>query len=190
MISLSRVTLMSLIPFERDCTVVLFLSLLLLLSNSKMIGPVASQDSMESTLVLRVDPSSVTIKVGDNATVNLMVSNPGQPRSKVCFGQQGFPDSGFDLTFSPTCTLLPTGSVTSLLTVVATPAAAPQNFTASILAVAGNQSAQAALTVTVIPGLPPWIPWLIIIVFFLFLAIAVTVNPKTVLRKIRRSSKK
>jgi hypothetical protein len=62
--------------------------------------------------------------------------------------------------------------------VEATPAAAPQNFTASIIATIGNQTVSTPLTITVIPAIAPWIPWLGILLFFLVIGLALFVKPR------------
>jgi hypothetical protein len=72
------------------------------------------------------------------------------------------------------------------LIVEATPAAAPQNFTAAILAISGNENASAPLTITVVPAISPWIPWLGILLFFLVIGLALFVGP----HRSRRSKKK
>ena len=71
------------------------------------------------------------------------------------------------------------------MTVEATAAAAPQNFTATILAITGNQTAEAPLTVTVVPGIPAWVPWAIIVAFIVFLGIAVLAKPAKLFRKMK-----
>lgn len=131
-----------------------------------------------SALNLMVNPSSVVIKVGDKKAVNLTVVSSDATGGKFCFGQEGFPDSGFVLTFLPQCSTLAVGSFKGSLTVEATAAAAPQNFTATLLAITRNQTAQAPLTVTVVPGIPVWVPWFIIVVFILFLGIAIIVQTR------------
>jgi hypothetical protein len=141
--------------------------------------------AMSSTFNLMLDPASVVIKVGDKATVNLTVTNSGAPVDKLCFGQEGFPDSGFVLTFLPQCSTLTVGSLGALLTVEATAAAAPQNFTAMILAITGNETGQAALNVAVVPGIPTWVPWLIIVTFILLLLVAALVQPAKLLRSVK-----
>jgi hypothetical protein len=163
---------------------ILVVMLLLAAPNS---SPALAQvsHSMTSTFNLMLDPASVVIKVGDKATVNLTVTNSGAPVDKLCFGQEGFPDSGFVLTFLPQCSTLTVGSLRASLTVEATAAAAPQNFTAMILAVTDNQTAQAALNVVVVPGIPTWVPWLIIATFILLLGIAVLVRPAKLLRNVK-----
>jgi hypothetical protein len=119
------------------------------------------------------------IKVGDKATINLTLTSE-ESSGQVCFGQQGFPDSGFTLTFLPQCTLITQRITRAQLIVEATPAAAPQNFTATILATVGNQTASTPLTITVIPAIPAWIPWLGILLFFLVIGLALVVKPRKI----------
>jgi len=128
-------------------------------------------------LSLTVNPSSAVIKVGDEATINLTVT--GVPSSgSVCFSEQGFPSSGFTLTFLPPCTSTGLSVVSAQLTVEATPAAAPQNFIALVLATSGNETISAPLTITVVPAIPAWIPWLGILVFVLVMVVALFVKPR------------
>jgi hypothetical protein len=124
-----------------------------------------------------VNPSSVVIKVGDEASINLTVTSEAGSGT-VCFSEQGFPSSGFTLTFLPQCAIMQQGMANAQLTVGATPAAAPQNFTASILATVGNQTASAPLTITVVPAIPAWIPWLGIVLFFLVIGAALFMKPR------------
>jgi len=135
------------------------------------------RDYSTPLLGLTVNPSSVVIKVGDQATINLTV-NRVQSSDTVCFSEQGFPSSGFTLTFLPPCTSTGLGVVKAQLTVEATPAAAPQNFTALILAIQGNQTVSAPLTITVVPAIPAWIPWLGLLVFVLVMVVALFVKPR------------
>jgi hypothetical protein len=141
-----------------------------------------------SAFQLTVDPTALVIKVGQSENTTLVLANSGPTGDQVCFGQQGFPDSGFVLTFLPQCTLLTSGFMRASLIVEATPAAAPQSFTATILAITGNRTAQAPLAITVVPGIPPWVPWLIIVVFVLGLGLAVLL-PSKISRKARNSTK-
>jgi hypothetical protein len=115
--------------------------------------------------------------VGANATIILTVKGEGI-LGTVCFSEQGFPSSGFILIFHPQCTPLGQGETGGQLIVEATPAAAPQNFTAAILATLGNQTASAPLAITVVPAIPAWIPWLGIILFFLVIGVALFANPR------------
>ena len=140
----------------------------------------------DSQLALSVNPSSVVIKVGDNATVTLTLTT-NEILREACFGEQGFPDSGFVLAFIPQCVVTREGPSTAELVVEATPAAAPQNFTALILAGIGNQTASAPLTVTVVPAIPPWIPWMGILLFFLVIGAALFVKPRKAKGKGKKS---
>jgi hypothetical protein len=137
-----------------------------------------SQRVFGSQLNLSADPSAAVIKVGDKATINLTVTESPATSSTVCFSQQGFPSSGFTLTFLPQCAPAPLGVASAQLVVEATPAAAPQNFTAVIVAVLGNQTASTPLTITVVPAIPAWIPWLGILLFFLVIGAALFVRPR------------
>ena len=138
-----------------------------------------------SQLTLSDNPSAAVIKVGDKATINLTLTSVGV-LGLACFGEQGFPASGFTLTFLPQCTQIEQPETTAQLIVEATPAAAPQNFTASILASLSNITASTPLIITVIPAIPAWIPWLGIVLFFLVIVLALTVKP----RKLRKEKGK
>jgi hypothetical protein len=116
------------------------------------------------------------IKVGENATINLTLTSAAS--SQVCFGQEGFPSSGFILTFLPQCAAVQQPITRTKLNVEVTPAAAPQNFTALILATLGNQTASTPLTITVVPAMPAWIPWLGVLLFFLVIGAALFINPR------------
>ena len=149
-----------------------------LLSYNFMLGAGSLQEFSSPPLKLFVSPSATTIKVGDEAEINLTVTS--KPTSgTVCFSEQGFPFSGFTLTFTPQCAPLPRGAARAQLIVEATPAAAPQNFTALILATLGNKTASAPLTITVVPAIPPWIPWLGILVFVLVIGTALFMKPRS-----------
>jgi hypothetical protein len=138
-----------------------------------------------SNLTLSANPSAAVIKVGDKATINLTLTSVAISGS-ACFGEQGFPDSGFTLTFLPQCAQVQQAMTSAQLIVEATPAAAPQNFTATILATLGNQTASTSLTITVIPAIPAWIPWLGILLFFIVIGLALMVKP----RKLRKEKGK
>jgi hypothetical protein len=130
-----------------------------------------------SGMNLSASPSAAVIKVGDKAAINLTAT--GEPASgAVCFSEQGFPSTGFTLSFLPQCALVHGGAASGQLIVEVTPAAAPQNFTALIVATFGNQTASAPLTITVVPAIAPWIPWLGIIVFIFVIAAALFVRPR------------
>lgn len=130
-----------------------------------------------SQLSLSDNPSAAVIKVGDKATINLTLTSVGIS-GLACFGEQGFPDSGFTLTFLPQCTQIQQPQTNTQLIVEATPAAAPQNFTANILASLGNITTSTPLTITVIPAIAPWIPWLGILLFFLVIGLALILKPR------------
>jgi hypothetical protein len=141
-----------------------------------MLGAGYLQGFSGSQLNLSANPSAAVIKVGDKAAINLTVAGEGASGT-VCFSEQGFPSSGFTLTFIPQCALMQQGVAGGQLIVEATPAAAPQNFTALILASLGNQTASTPLTITVVPAIPTWIPWLGILLFFLVIGAALFVGP-------------
>lgn len=139
----------------------------------------------DSPLSLSANPSAVVIKVGANATINLTLTTAASS-GQACFGQEGFPDSGFILTFLPQCAAVQQPITRTKLNVEATPAAAPQNFTALILATLGNQSASTPLTVTVVPAIPAWIPWLGVLVFFFVIGAALFIKPRKSARAKRK----
>jgi len=147
---------------------------IILLLQVPTLGAAPSMGLADTRLNLAVDPSVAVIKVGDKATINLTLTSAGVA-GQVCYGEQGFPDSGFTLTFLPQCTPVQPVTTTSLI-VEATPAAAPQNFTATILATVGNQTASTPLTITVVPAIPAWIPWLGILLFFFVIGLALVVG--------------
>jgi len=130
----------------------------------------------QSGPILSVTPDSVVIKVGDSANVSLVLSNSPSD-FKVCFGVEDFPNSGFVTTFSPPCVRTESPNF-AVLTVEATPAAAPQNFTAYVVATSGNWTSRAPINVTVEPAMPAWIPWSIILVFIIILLIPVIIKRK------------
>jgi hypothetical protein len=57
----------------------------------------------------------------------------------------------------------------AILSVEATPAAAPQSFTAYVVATSGNWTSRTTIDITVVPAMSAWIPWSIVIVFILIL---------------------
>jgi hypothetical protein len=148
-----------------------------LISCNLLLGAGYLQVVSASQLSLSANPSAAVIKVGDKAAINLTVTAEGA-WGTACFSEQGFPSSGFTLTFLPQCALVQQGMGGAQLIVEATPAAAPQNFTALILATLGNQTASAPLTITVVPAIPAWIPWLGILLFFLVIGAALFVGPR------------
>ena len=148
--------------------------LTLLLHAFPLIGSHSAASNTQ--LTFSDSPSAVVIKVGNNATVNLIVMD-GENSGQVCFSQQGFPTSGFTLTFIPECESMQYNA-TGQLIVEATPAAAPQNFTAFVTATLGNVTVSTPLTVTVVPAIPAWIPWLGIFLFFLVIGAALFIRPR------------
>lgn len=133
-----------------------------------------------------VTPSSLTVKVGEKANVNVTLTNSGVV-GLVCFSLDGFPDSGFRTSFNPECDIPQATGIVTVLTVEATPAAAPQSFTAFVIAKNNIQTAQTPLTVTVEPAMPSWVPWLGLLLFFLLLGVAVAWKPKLPFRGLGRS---
>lgn len=134
--------------------------------------------------VLTANPSSVVIKVGDSAKINLTLTAPVSPL-KICLGVNGFPTSGFVTSIVPVCTSLQSGPTISVLTVEATPAAAPQSFTAFVVASSGNWTTRVPINITVEPAMPAWIPWSIILVFMIILILPLTIKTKKTKRKRR-----
>jgi hypothetical protein len=129
-------------------------------------------------------PTSVVIKVGDKALINVTIINPEKIRGgQVCFSLEGFPASGFRTSFAPECANSRNGGFGTILTVEATAAAAPQTVTAYVIANSGNQTAQAVLNVTVEFAMPPWIPWLGLLLFFVLLGVAVFWKPRGLLKR-------
>jgi hypothetical protein len=129
------------------------------------------------------EPASVVIKVGEKSEIRVTVINSEKVSGgQVCFGLEGFPSSGFRTTFTPVCVDPQTGIFGTALTVEATPAAAPQNVTAYIVATGGNQTAQTVLKITVEPAMPAWIPWAGLLLFFSVLGIAIAIKPRMLRR--------
>jgi len=157
--------------FKYDCRLIVSVVCLVLLFYPWP-NLTALPSSNATNLSLTADPSAVTIKVGDSARVNLTVTSTGVSGSQLCFAEEGFPSSGFNLTFLPECISIQQSTTKTALIVEATPAAAPQNFTAAILATSGNETASTPLTITVIPAISPWIPWLGILLFFAVIGLA------------------
>ena len=133
---------------------------------------------------ITVTPSSVVVKVGEEVNVNVTITNPEKTAGQVCFSLVGFPESGFRTSFNPECAISQQAGIATVLTVEATPAAAPQSFTAFVMAKIGSQIAQTPLNVTVEPAMPAWIPWLGLILFFAILGIAVAWKPRLPFKKI------
>lgn len=134
-----------------------------------------------------VIPSSVVIRVGEKARINVTVTNAETaPAGQTCFSLEGFPDSGFRTSFVPECATFQLGKITATLTVEATPAAAPQSFAAFVIARSGGQTSKATLDVAVEPAFPPWIAWVGLLLFLLIFGIAIMGKPKLSIRSIRR----
>ena len=152
------------------------LTFAVLLISSLRLGALANATNQMSqnqpSLIL--DPSSVVIKVGDTATISaVLVNGQNSTFSQVCFNIEGFPSTGFITSITPECTTLqPFENFTSSLNVTATPAAAPQNVTALIVARGGTFAVQAFLLVTVVPAISAWIPWSMIVVFVAILGLS------------------
>jgi len=157
----------------------LILITLLLTAANACIFPVTANGEriQQAGPILTITPSSVVIKVGDSANVSLRLSSWPSTFGNVCFGVEDFPTSGFITAFTPSC--VNSESSLALLMVEATPAAAPQSFTAYVVASAGNWSQRVPINVTVEPAMPAWIPWSIILVFVLVLLIPLIVKRKT-----------
>jgi len=157
--------------------ILLSLCFVFLIDCNLMLGAGYMRAVSGSQLTLSASPSAAVIKVGDRAAINLTVTGGGISGT-VCFSEQGFPSSGFTIMFHPQCEPAQQGVTGAQLIVEATPAAAPQNFTALILATLGNQTASAPLTITVVPAIPAWIPWLGILVFFIVISAALFMKPR------------
>jgi len=161
---------------------VIVLTFAVLLISSSQLGVFANATNKSS---LTLEPSSVVIKVGDTATINaVLVNGQNTTFSKICFNIEGFPSTGFITSITPECTTLqPFENFTASLNVTATPAAAPQNVTALIVASGDTFAVQAFLLVTVVPAISAWIPWSMIIVFVAILSLSLFYGNK---RKRRR----
>jgi len=125
-----------------------------------------------------IQPSNLVLNVGEKTQVNVSITNPENVSGgRVCFGLEGFPTSGFRTSFTRACSDSQQGGLGTVLTVEATPAAAPQTVNATVTAGDGSQTAYASLTVTVEPAFPVWIPWFGLALFVLFLAVAIFWSP-------------
>jgi hypothetical protein len=145
--------------------------------NSMTAAPASRWGNLQAQPTLTVSPSALVIKVGGNATAKVALSGFPLPYGVICFVVEGFPSSGFVTTFSPGCSNAETlGSINSNLTVEATPAAAPQNFTAFVVAERGNWTETTPVSIMVESGLPAWIPWSIILIFVLVILSPVLVK--------------
>ena len=132
----------------------------------------------QATFAVVINPSTVVVKVGDKAEINVTIMNPQLVNgTQVCFSLDGFPASGFRTSFNPECSDSEHGFGT-ILTVEVTPAAAPQTVTAYVIANSSSQTAQALLSLSVEPAMPAWIPWLGLLLFFALLGLAIFWRPK------------
>jgi hypothetical protein len=165
----------------------LALTVLLLLNATVSLS---SARPSQATFGVVIDPSTVTVKVGDKAEINVTITNPELVNgTQVCFSLDGFPSSGFITSFNPECSDSQHRFGT-ILTVEVTPAAAPQTVTAYVIAsTSGGQSAQAILNLSVEPAMPAWIPWLGLILFFAVLGIVIFWRPKLPGKRTKRESK-
>jgi len=132
----------------------------------------------QSEPVLVINPSSLVIKVGESGNVSLTVTNAPSGFGYVCFGVEDFPTTGFVTTFVPSCVDVQSSSQLAVLTIEATPAAAPQSFTAYVTATHGDWTGKVAISITVQPAMPAWIPWSIILVFVLILIVPLIISKK------------
>jgi len=158
-----------------------------------LLNPTASASSaqpLQTTFGVIINPSTVTVKVGDKVEINVTITNPELVKgTQVCFSLDGFPSSGFTTSFNPECSDNQHRFGT-ILTVDATPAAAPQTVTAYVIASSGGQSAQAILNLTVVPAMAAWIPWLGLILFFAVLGVAIFWRPKKSEKKSKGATKR
>jgi hypothetical protein len=146
-----------------------------------------STQPSEVGFAVTVVPSSVVARVGEKVRINVTATSAeASPMGRVCFSVQGFPDSGFSVSFLPECATSQSSRIAAILTVEVTAAAAPQRFTAFIIARSEGQTAQATLDVTVEPAFPPWIAWVGVLLFLLILGMAITGKPKLPIQGIRR----
>jgi hypothetical protein len=140
----------------------------------------------EVGLAVTVVPSSVVIRVGEKVSINVTVtSGEAPPIGRVCFSAQGFPESGFRVSFLPECVTSQSNRIAAILTVEVTAAAAPQKFTAFIIAQSEAENAQTSLDVTVEPAFPPWITWAGLLLFLLILGGAIIGKPKLRIQGVR-----
>jgi hypothetical protein len=165
----------------------LLLAVSLLWSTLFLLTDIAySTQSSEVGFAVTVVPSSVVVRVGEKARINVTATSAGAaPIGRVCFSLQGFPDSGLRATFLPECATSQSNRITATLTVEVTAAAAPQSFTALVIARGEGQTTQTTLDVTVEPAFPPWITWIGLLLFLLIFAMAITRKPKLPIRGIR-----
>jgi hypothetical protein len=145
-----------------------------------------SAQPSEVGLAVTVVPSIVVARVGEKVRINVTATSAeASPLGRVCFSVQGFPDSGFSVSFLPECATSQSNRIAAILTVEVTAAAAPQRFTAFLIARGEGRTGQATLDVTVEPAFPPWIAWVGILLFLLILGMAITGKPKLRIQAIR-----
>jgi hypothetical protein len=145
----------------------------------------------DATFGVMIQPSSITLKVGEKANITVTIINPENVgAAQVCFSVEGFPNSGFRTSIAPLCTDSQHGVIGTTLTVEVTPAAAPQTVMAYVIANSGNETAQAILNVSVEPAMPAWIPWLGLLLFFILLGVGIAWRPKLPRRRASRQSRK
>jgi hypothetical protein len=138
-----------------------------------------------------IQPSNIVLNVGEKTQVNVSITNPQKVSGgRVCFGLEGFPTSGFRTSFTKACSDSQQGGFGTILNVEVTPAAAPQIVTANVTASDGSQTAYAILTITVEPAFPVWIPWLGLVLFVSFLAVAIFWSPKSRKKNTGRTGRK
>jgi hypothetical protein len=145
----------------------------------------------DATFGVMIQPSSVTLKVGQKANISVTVISPeGVGGAQACFSVEGFPNSGFRASITPLYSDSQHGALGTILTVEVTPAAAPQTVTAYVIANNGNQTAKAVLNVSVEPAMPAWIPWLGLLLFFVLLGVGIAWRPRLPKRKAGRLNRK
>jgi hypothetical protein len=138
-----------------------------------------------------IQPSSITLKVGEKGNITVTIINPERVSgAQVCFSVDGFPTSGFRTSITPLCSSSARGAIGTILTVEVTPAAAPQTVIAYVIAIGGNQTAQAVLTVSVEPAMPGWVPWLGLLLFFVLLGVGIAWRPRSPKRRAAGSGRK
>jgi hypothetical protein len=175
----------------RACFTLLVLFVVFTIPLSVLANAAHSGNPLDAGLGLTIDPSSVVIEVGEKARINVTVTTPeALGTGQICFEVQGFPETGFRTSFLPECATPQLGGIRTVLTVEATPAAAPQNVTAFVIARSGSQVVQATLLVTVEPAIPPWVPWLGLLLFFSILGIAVAWTPRSARKSAKRRRRK
>jgi len=146
-----------------------------------------SSQPSEAGFGVSVVPSTVVIRVGGQVRINVTVAlTEGASIEQVCFSLEGFPNSGFRTSFLPECATPQSNRITAILTVEVTAAAAPQSFTAFVIARSEAEIMQATLDVTVEPAFPPWIAWTGLLLFLLVFGVAIAGKPKLSIRSIKR----